>query len=197
MPTEEQMREQPLDPETVKKYDDALEQFSKSCLDRPPGQRISERVRPLPMQTRFGDVLLVAGEWDPTFATPESAGLDLVAAETKLLRACVGMSGISRARIRTTAQVALPIGHYGLICGRSGLAAAGIMAHTGVIDADYRGVIHMLLENHSEVDWRCEPGDRIGQLVLVKYTQPAIIKVQPEELPTSSRGTAGLGSTGK
>ena len=63
----------------------------------------------------------------------------------------------------------------------------------GVIDADYRGNLKVLLKNIGEDPYVIEVGDRIAQLV-----------VQRVELPTfhdawndTTRGTGGFGSTGQ
>ncbi len=48
----------------------------------------------------------------------------------------------------------IPIGNYGRIAPRSGLAAKNMIdIGAGVIDSDYRGEVKVLLFNHSEVDF--------------------------------------------
>lgn len=50
---------------------------------------------------------------------------------------------------------------------RSGLASKHFIdTGAGVIDADYRGEVKVLLFNFSEVDFTIQQGDRIAQLVL-------------------------------
>ena len=54
---------------------------------------------------------------------------------------------------------------------RSGLAAKNsIDVGAGVIDADYRGEVKVLLFNLSDVDFEVKAGDRIAQLIIEKYT---------------------------
>ena len=49
---------------------------------------------------------------------------------------------------------------------RSGLASKhSIDVGAGVIDADYRGPVKVLLFNLSNADFEVEPGDRVAQLV--------------------------------
>ena len=36
----------------------------------------------------------------------------------------------------------------------------------GVVDADYRGEVKVLLFNHAETDFEIKEGDRVAQLVL-------------------------------
>lgn len=55
----------------------------------------------------------------------------------------------------------------GRIAPRSGLASKNFIdVGAGVIDADYRGQVKILLFNHSEVDFEVKEGDRVAQLVL-------------------------------
>ncbi len=64
----------------------------------------------------------------------------------------------------------------------------------GVIDADYRGEVKVLLFNHSDVDFEVKVGDRIAQLVLERIYTPEVLEV--ENLEDSVRGAGGFGSTG-
>ena len=55
---------------------------------------------------------------------------------------------------------------------RSGLAVRKyIDVGAGVIDADYRGEIGVVLFNHSEDDFQVKQGDRIAQLILEKIAK--------------------------
>ena len=54
----------------------------------------------------------------------------------------------------------------GRIAPRSGLAAKHFIdTGAGVIDADYRGEVKVLLFNHSEVDFPVKAWDRVAQLI--------------------------------
>jgi dUTP pyrophosphatase len=64
----------------------------------------------------------------------------------------------------------------------------------GVIDADYRGEVKVLLFNHAETDFDVKKGDRVAQLVLERIYTPEIQEV--ENLEESARGAGGFGSTG-
>ena len=61
----------------------------------------------------------------------------------------------------------------GRIAPRSGLASKNFIdTGAGVIDADYRGQVKVLLFNHAETDFKVKIGDRIAQLVLERvYAQ--------------------------
>ena len=83
----------------------------------------------------------------------------------------------------------------GRIAPRSGLAVKHFIdTGAGVIDADYRGQIKVLLFNHSEVDFEIKEGDIISQLVIERIYTPEVLVV--EQLEESIRGTGGFGSTG-
>lgn len=59
----------------------------------------------------------------------------------------------------------------GRIAPRSGLAAKHFIdTGAGVIDADYRGEVKVLLFNHSDVDFPVKVGDRVAQLVLERVS---------------------------
>lgn len=83
----------------------------------------------------------------------------------------------------------------GRIAPRSGLASKHFIdTGAGVIDADYRGEVKVLLFNHAETDFEIKEGDRIAQLVLERIYTPEVVEVQ--ELEESVRGAGGFGSTG-
>lgn len=64
----------------------------------------------------------------------------------------------------------------------------------GVIDADYRGPLAVILFNHSDADFEVKMGDRIAQLILEKIVTPEVLEV--EDLDSTLRGESGFGSTG-
>lgn len=64
----------------------------------------------------------------------------------------------------------------------------------GVIDADYRGQVKILLFNHADTDFPVSEGDRVAQLVLERIYTPNVVEVT--ELEESVRGAGGFGSTG-
>ena len=59
--------------------------------------------------------------------------------------------------------MAIPVGNYGRIAPRSGLAAKNFIdVGAGVIDSDYRGEVKVLLFNFAEVDFKVVTGDRVA-----------------------------------
>ena len=84
----------------------------------------------------------------PTKQSALAAGFDMYASEAKLI------PKKDRLAVKTDIAVAIPDGWYGRVASRSGLAFKfGIDVGAGVIDADYRGEIAILLFNHGDEDF--------------------------------------------
>ena len=64
----------------------------------------------------------------------------------------------------------------------------------GVVDADYRGNVGVVLFNFGPTDFEVSIGDRIAQLILEQISM--VPAVQVEELTETERGVGGFGSTG-
>jgi len=133
----------------------------------------------------------------PTRANPNDAGLDLRAAESKLIRSA------TPTLIDTGVSVQIPKNHVGLVFSRSGLAKHGITLtnSVGVIDSDYRGNIKVSLicNVDNDRDIFINRGERIAQLVILPIVLPEvqIVDEDDEEWLNTARGTGGFGSTGK
>src|SRR6188474_1309294 len=126
-------------------------------------------------------VLLDAGGALPAYASAGAAGADLRASEA--LEIAAG----SRAAVATGVRLEIPPGHVGLVWPRSGLAVRhGIDTLAGVIDSDYRGEVRVVLVNHGDAEFRIEPGDRIGQLLVQKVERAAFARAG--SLAATSRG---------
>lgn len=125
----------------------------------------------------------------PTRGSAFAAGYDLYAAKDTTVPAR------GKVLVSTDISIACPAGTYGRIAPRSGLASKNFIdTGAGVIDADYRGEVKVLLFNHAETDFEIKEGDRIAQLVLERIYTPDVVEVQ--ELEESVRGAGGFGSTG-
>lgn len=98
-------------------------------------------------------------------------------------------------RVPTGIAVAIPAGFYGRVAPRSGLAVrSGIGVLAGVIDADYRGEIQVVLINHSNEAFWANQGERIAQLIMERAAMLPLQEV--EELDDTARGAGGFGSSG-
>ncbi|KAK4511719.1 uncharacterized protein ATC70_007262 [Mucor velutinosus] len=125
----------------------------------------------------------------PTRGSTHAAGYDLYCAHDKAIPAQ------SKVLVDTDISLAIPEGHYGRVAPRSGLAAKHhIDTGAGVIDADYRGPLKVLLFNLGQEDYEVKRGDRVAQLIIEKISTPEVVEV--ESLEESVRGAGGFGSTG-
>ena len=137
------------------------------------------------------DIPIIAAQV-PAYAHPGDAGADLVS--TEALRLEPGQ----RALVGTGVRIALPDGYVAFVVPRSGLAARHgitIVNSPGTVDAGYRGEIKVsLLNTDASQAYDVAVGDRIAQLIIMPV--PRVRFVAVDELPDSSRGEGGFGSTG-
>ncbi len=128
----------------------------------------------------------------PLYALPGDAGADIVAAED------VTLAPGERAVLPTGLAIAVPDGYAAFVHPRSGLAARvglGLVNAPGTIDAGYRGEIKLIVVNHDPSrTLHLERGERVAQLVFQRVERAEFVEVA--QLPASTRGAAGHGSTG-
>ena len=126
----------------------------------------------------------------PSYAKEGDAGLDVVALH-------ILENTADQIVYRTGIALELPPNHVCLIFPRSSIRNYGLtLANSvGVLDSGYRGELiftfNKLDGEHSKL---YQPGDRIGQLLIIPY--PHIELEEVEELSESERGANGHGSTG-
>ena len=128
----------------------------------------------------------------PKHQTEGSAGVDILSNEDLILRP------EDTKLISTGLSFEIPNEYYGQICSRSGLAVKNnviVLNGVGVIDSDYRGEIKILLRNFGDIDFVIKKGDRIAQMVFLKYQR--VNFELTETLSETERGAGGFGSTGK
>lgn len=154
----------------------------------------------------------------PSYATPGSAGFDLVLNnfkgyydnrvnekapnEINVVTIDAGVNAVtlnpnSRILVGCGFSVAIPQGYEMQVRSRSGLALKQgliVLNAPGTIDSDYRGEIGAIICNNSLYAVTICIGDRIAQGVIAKH-EVAEFEVS-EELPESERGAGGFGSTG-
>lgn len=88
----------------------------------------------------------------------------------------------------------MPMGTYGRLAPRSSLSMKGIDIGAGVIDADYRGEIKVVVINRTRASYTFKRGDKICQLIPEKIDVPMLRELA--SLPPTDRGHGGFGSTG-
>lgn len=138
-------------------------------------------------------ILLDEGASPPERKTAGSAGADLHAFLDSPLR----LAPMQRHAVGTGVRIELPPGFEAQVRPRSGLALEkGItcLNTPGTIDSDYRGEIRVILINLGREEVTINPGDRIAQLVVSRYTYAEF--EESGVISDSERGAGGFGSTG-
>ena len=147
------------------------------------------------IQTRILDPRLGTEFPLPTYATPGSAGIDLLAMidepmiiwpnETRLINTGLSIF-ISNPGLAAYILPRSGLGHkHGIVLGNL----------VGLIDSDYQGELMISCWNRSEDVFKIGIGERIAQLVIVPVVQ-AQFKVV-DEFIVSERGEGGFGSSGR
>lgn len=130
---------------------------------------------------------------NPSYATNGASGMDLRA---NLDEDLVIKSGEIQL-VPTGIFMEIPEGYEGQVRARSGLALKyGISLPNGIgtIDSDYRGELKVILINHGKEDFVIKNGDRIAQIIFIKYEKAELEIV--ESLEDTERSEGGFGSTG-
>lgn len=139
----------------------------------------------------------VAPELVPTKAHPTDGGYDL-----RVNDGSVHLPPGKAVVVHTGVHVAIPKGYVGLAISRSGLGKpevnVALSNAVGVIDADYRGEIMLILHNKGTQTQNYSRLDRVAQLVVVPIFNGITKTVNSlDKLDETVRGTKGFGSTGK
>ena len=122
----------------------------------------------------------------PTRATEGLVGLDFYSPANYIIPL------YSQLLIPTQIKLRIPLGHYGRLASKSGLAILHqLHVGAGVIDPDYTGEIMVLLINSASRVHPINRGDPIAQLILEKVSIPILKEVK--ELPPTTRGAHGCG----
>jgi dUTP pyrophosphatase len=130
----------------------------------------------------------------PSYATPGSAGMDLLAA----IDGEIELRSAARIAVPTGIIIALPDGYEAQIRPRSGLAlhhGITLLNAPGTIDSDYRGEIKVIVVNLGDTPFRIARGLKIAQMIIARYEQADLIET--DELPATMRAAGGFGSTGR
>ncbi len=130
----------------------------------------------------------------PAYATPQSAGVDLRAN----LDTPITLKPLERALVPTGLRIALPPGVEAQVRPRSGLAlkhGITVLNTPGTIDADYRGLIGVILINLGSEPFVINDGERIAQMVLARHEQAEWELT--DQLDETERGDGGGGHSGE
>ena len=122
----------------------------------------------------------------PTRATEGSVGLDFYSPGNYII------PPHSQLLIPTQIKLQIPLGHYGRLASKSGLAILHqLHVGAGVIDSNYTGEIMVLLINTASHAHPIMKGNPIAQLILEKVSIPILKEVK--ELPPTIKGNQGCG----
>ena len=130
----------------------------------------------------------------PKYMTEGASGMDVCA----YMDEPVTLKPLERDLIPTGIKMEIPYGYEVQVRPRSGLAikhGITLLNTPGTIDSDYRGEIKVIVVNLSNEEYKIEPGERIGQLVLQKVYQMKFNQV--DSLGETERSGGGFGHTGK
>lgn len=128
----------------------------------------------------------------PKYDVAHDAGFGLFVSEKLVL------APMERAAINTGYKMEIPKGHTGIIYERSGLSFKhGIITYGNVIDAGYRGEVHVGVFNLGKETYTFEPGDKVAQMIIHSYEEVKFVEAKDGTLSASDRGERGFGSTGK
>jgi dUTP pyrophosphatase len=137
----------------------------------------------------------------PTRGTEESAGLDLYADLTNndgTVTPYITVKPGFPVAISSGVVIDFPKGCVGFLDIRSSLGKHGLDLACRTIDADYRGIISLIVKNDGNKDYVIRHGDKIAQIILL----PCAVGYKPKKLAdraslsTTKRGERGFGSTG-
>ena len=123
----------------------------------------------------------------PTRATGGSVGLDFYSPGDYVV------PPHKQLLIPTQIKLQIPLGYYGRIAPKSGLAILHqLHVGAGVIAPDYTGEIMVLMINAASRAYSIKRNDPIAQLILLEKVSIPILK-QINEIPPTVRGTHGCG----
>ena len=129
----------------------------------------------------------------PAPAHAGDAGIDLHARVDALLPARGG-----RVLVATGIAVAIPVGFFGQVVPRSGLAlkhGISLVNTPGIIDSGYRGDLQVIMINTDPInEYHVKRGDRIAQLIIQEVVATTWQVV--EDLDGDDRG-GGFGHSGR
>lgn len=129
----------------------------------------------------------------PKFMTPQSAGMDLYTVLDEEL--IINPKEVHM--IPTGLSLEMPPTMKAQILPRSGLSIKYpnyLVNSPGLVDADYRGQIHILFVNNTDKTISIQNKMRLAQIVFSTVERPEIKEV--DKLSNTERGAGGYGHTG-
>jgi len=138
---------------------------------------------------RFQKVAAKRG-YEPVQSSPGSAGFDLAIPTTVIVEAG------TRKLVRLGISVELPVGTYGHILGRSGLAVSKYLdVAPGVVDSDYRGELGIVLINNGPEELVFAVGSRLAQIVIHEIPEISFVESKDGVFQPCQNGFGSSGVT--
>ncbi len=124
----------------------------------------------------------------PVYGHPGDAGLDLFSVVDHELAPGEVFA------VPTGIQVAVPVGHVGLVWDKSGISLRSVHRLAGVVDSGYRGEVQVVMINLGAAVFVVRKGMKIAQMLIQPVAAVSVIDC--EALDGTTRGEGGFGSTG-
>lgn len=136
------------------------------------------------------DVVVEDGGMVPVKAHMSDAGFDVYATRD----ICINFGEIIKEPLNI--RIALPKGTYAQITTKSGLGSKGMLVYAGIIDAGYRGIVHVIATNlNKDKPIIINKGAKLAQMIIHPFNDQYYMNhVDSLDLNTD-RGEGGFGST--
>lgn len=127
----------------------------------------------------------------PMRAHPDDAGWDLFVSQATV----IPPHGFQD--VPSGVSLQLPNGYWGMLTGRSStIRKRGLLVVQGIIDTGYTGELFSAVWNLTSEPVTLERGERVAQLIILPNATARTLMVEAEALKSTSRGSAGFGSSG-
>lgn len=128
----------------------------------------------------------------PTKAHKGDAGWDLYVDSDK----SIFIEANSDAQLSTGISIVIGEDEVAFIRDKSGVSTKQMVSvEAGVVDSSYAGEIIVVLHNRSGRFQTIQPGQKIAQIIVMKCDTSVEVE-ELTELPDTTRGDGGFGSTG-
>lgn len=165
---------------------------------------VKQYMKTIKEQTFKIEVQVEEGGKMPSKAYMNDAGFDVYSTED------IALYPGQVKKIPLNIRFKLPLSSWAEITTKSGLGSQGQLVYAGVIDQDYRGIVHVVMTNVNLIEgldadgiplMRTQPilikkGDKVAQLIMSPYSNQFYMESVDSVDTNTSRGEGGFGSSG-
>ena len=165
---------------------------------------VKQYMKTIKEQTFKIEVQVEEGGKMPSKAHMNDAGFDVYSTED------IALYPGQVKKIPLNIRLKLPLSSWAEITTKSGLGSQGQLVYAGVIDQDYRGIVHVVMTNVNLIEgldadgiplMRTQPilikkGDKVAQLIMSPYSNQFYMESVDSVDTNTSRGEGGFGSSG-